>query len=272
MKKKTAYDVPTILVTTDYGMFKRLEGNREVTKKRSAKIQKSIKKVGYIPVPIVVNEHMQIIDGQGRAEAAKALGLPIYYMIVPGLGLAHCVLMNITSTSWTTIDYVSSYAEIGNDNYKRLLELKMSHNELPISVVTCAATGVIATTNPSIKTGTLILSEEMADSVDAMLAYVELFVPVCKEHKDTIGNPTSIYNALCFCYQHDEIDNDRMLDAFTRYWHLARSTSKVADVLGFLEDMYNRKRKKGKVYITTEYRKYMDGKYPWYGSRYGGEK
>ena len=38
--------------------------------------------MGFIKNPIVVNEKMEIIDGQGRFEVCKEKGLPIYYNIV----------------------------------------------------------------------------------------------------------------------------------------------------------------------------------------------
>lgn len=266
MKNKT-YDIPTIHVTDQYDIFNRLEGNRPVTKKRSSKIRKSIEARGYIPVPIVVNEHLEIIDGQGRVDAVSNMGLPVYYMIVPGLGLEDCVQMNITSTSWTLQDYVSSYANTGNENYQRLIMLQDNHRKLPLSVIVCAATGVMASNNANIKTGLLELPQDRCEDIDEMLSYVELFVPICKEH--TIGNANQIYMALCFCYQCDQVNNDRMLNAFARYTHKARSTSSIAEILNFLTEMYNCNLKKDRVYITTEYYKYMDGMYAWYANKWG---
>ena len=73
--------------TRDYSKFMRLEGNREVVSKRVVKITKSIQQNGYILNPIVVNEKMQVIDGQGRLEALKGLKMPIDYVIAEGAGL-----------------------------------------------------------------------------------------------------------------------------------------------------------------------------------------
>ena len=58
-----------INTTGDYGIFKRLKGNRTVTRSRVEKIKNSINKVGYIKSPIVVNEKREVIDGQGRCQA-----------------------------------------------------------------------------------------------------------------------------------------------------------------------------------------------------------
>jgi hypothetical protein len=114
-----------------------MEGNREVTARRAREVRTSIERIGLIPVPIVVNEHLEVIDGQGRLEAISQLKLPVFYIIVPGLGLQDCVAMNVNTTPWRMIDYIKSYAETGNDNYKRLLKL-INGYELPESVIICA--------------------------------------------------------------------------------------------------------------------------------------
>ena len=71
MAKRIGY----IFEEPDYSQFKYLGGNRDIT--HSKKLLESITQNGYFNVPILVNENMEIIDGQGRFEALKMLGLPI---------------------------------------------------------------------------------------------------------------------------------------------------------------------------------------------------
>ena len=82
--------INTVNRTTDYSLFKRLEGNRNVLEIRVKRITASIKKVGWIQNPVIVNEKMEVIEGQGRLEALKRLGMPVDYIIVPGIGLDEC--------------------------------------------------------------------------------------------------------------------------------------------------------------------------------------
>ena len=63
--------------TTKYKIFKKLLANREVTQTRVNNIIDSIQRVGYVTSPIIVNEKMEIIDGQGRLEALQELNLPV---------------------------------------------------------------------------------------------------------------------------------------------------------------------------------------------------
>ena len=117
--------------TMDYGIFKRLPCNRAVTQTRRDRLVESFGKADII-CPIVVNEKMEIIDGQGRYEARKKLGLPIMYIIQPGIGVRECMIMNQYNKPWSTTDYIDSYAEAGNENYKRLKQF-MKDEEVPAS-------------------------------------------------------------------------------------------------------------------------------------------
>lgn len=259
---------PVIHRTNNYTIFKRMEGNRVVTAKRAKNIRKSIEEVGLIPSPIVVNERMEVIDGQGRLEAIRQLGLPVFFVVIQGLGLAECVSMNVNSTPWTVKDYVESYAEIGNSNYVRL-KMLMDSYDLPINVVICAATGVMSTANENVLKGKLKLDEQYYWDVDKMLAYVERFGAVMKANH--ISNRSSVLAALCFCYQCEDVDNERMYESFVRHCHKLGSGRKITEILDVLTEIYNFGRRGNRVYITTKYREFLDGKYPWYSRKWHGK-
>ena len=66
--------------TSNYGMFKFLDQNRETMDKHIADLAASIKESGQIHA-IVVNDKFEIIDGQNRFKACKLLGVPVMYII-----------------------------------------------------------------------------------------------------------------------------------------------------------------------------------------------
>lgn len=110
--------------TRDPSIFKTLQGNRSVSDGRVQKILKSIEKIGYVGAPILVNEKLEVIDGQGRLEAVRRLtrggaSIEIPYTVVHGIGIEECRLMNSSMTNWTSGDYIRSIAESGNPDYKR---------------------------------------------------------------------------------------------------------------------------------------------------------
>lgn len=125
--------INTIFEENDYSVFKRLDDNRELYEKRVMKLVASFKEV-VINTPVIVNEKMEIIDGQGRFEARKRLGLPITYHIESGLGKDDCIRLNRYNTNWTERDYAISFWRGGNENYGRLIRT-MNDTALPLRLV-----------------------------------------------------------------------------------------------------------------------------------------
>lgn len=107
--------------TYDYDKFKKLDYNRTVVARRKELLMTSFME-GDILNPIVVNGRFEIIDGQGRYEARKELGLPIYYVIEPDAGIEDCRRMNTYNSAWNNDNFVNSYADSGNENYTRLIQ------------------------------------------------------------------------------------------------------------------------------------------------------
>ena len=252
--------------TMDYSLFKFMKGNRAVEGIRKKKIRDSIVKVGYVPNPIIVNEKMEIIDGQGRYEVCMELGLPILYIIVPGAGKEECVAMNISATNWALIDYVNLYISEGKESYVRLKRLYDEHS-VPLSVAVCAATGLMTTNNDTVKSGALQLTEAEFAETDAMLEYVDSFGPAIKSNG--IGSTAMLKMALCFCYRCPEVDNETMREQFEKYGYRMKNGHGSDEVFECLTDIYNHRRKKDRVYIATEYKKFNDNKYPWYAGKWG---
>ena len=59
-----AVKVDSIYVTTDYSLFKKLPGNRDVTPERKNKILNSMKEFGILCSPIKVNEKMETLESE----------------------------------------------------------------------------------------------------------------------------------------------------------------------------------------------------------------
>ena len=122
--------------TENYDLFKVMDKNRDIDHVK--KIIKSIKKVGYVAVPIIVNERMEIIDGQNRCEACRELGLPIYYIVIAGLDIIHCRSLNIGQSNWKMKDYIKSYS-VEDISYKYLSNLISQFPEFTPRVIAVAS-------------------------------------------------------------------------------------------------------------------------------------
>lgn len=130
---KKAKIVANIYETNDYSLFHELDNNREVKRARVEKLIASFTEKEILN-PIVVNEKLEIVDGQGRFEALKTLDRPIKFLVSPGATIEDCRRMNQYNTKWTTLDFVISFAMSGNENYIRLLQCRRITN-LPFPLI-----------------------------------------------------------------------------------------------------------------------------------------
>jgi hypothetical protein len=118
--------------TTDYFLFKSIDGNRNVNLIHYKRLQESMKR-RYVFTVIIVNENYEIIDGQHRFNCIKELGLPLHYIVCKGYGLNEVHILNANSKTWNADDYLQGYCNLGLKDYILYNEFKncytFGHNE-----------------------------------------------------------------------------------------------------------------------------------------------
>lgn len=119
--KQNTMNLPVneVYKTDDLEIFKFTKFNRNVLFTDEMLEQA---KEGFVS-PIIVNEYMVVIDGQHRLEHAKKAGVPIEYIVKPGLNEHDIVRMNTTQRKWNMLNYIESYANQGSEEYVSLLNL-----------------------------------------------------------------------------------------------------------------------------------------------------
>ena len=111
-------EIAKVYETYDYAKFHIMEkGNRDID--HDKKIALSMKE-DFLFSPILVNEKMEIIDGQNRFFASKALGKPIYYIIKNGYGIREVRILNSNAKNWSKRDFINSFADEGNKEYEKI--------------------------------------------------------------------------------------------------------------------------------------------------------
>ena len=122
-------EVPKIERTKIYGLFKLMAGNRPVDYNHVKRLKRSMERYPHMFAsnPIEVNENFYIIDGQHRRLAAQELGTDVYYIVVPGATLEETRIENITQRRWSLMDFASSYAESGRNDYKIFIKYVKKH-------------------------------------------------------------------------------------------------------------------------------------------------
>lgn len=122
-----------VQTTTDYSKFKTLIGNRKPNELHIKRLTNSFKE-RYLFSPILVNEKMQIIDGQHRFLSAKELNLPINYLIVEGYGLEEVQILNTNSSNWKKEDYLKAYCDLGIEPYLQMRQFMLDFPDFGVAI------------------------------------------------------------------------------------------------------------------------------------------
>ena len=108
--------ISEVFETHDYIQFKYINGNRLIKKGHVTKIYKSMKRK-MLFTPMIVNEKMEIIDGQHRFQAREKIGAPIPFIIKKGYGLIETQILNENSQKWSIDDRLHTFCVAGLKDY-----------------------------------------------------------------------------------------------------------------------------------------------------------
>lgn len=113
-------EVNKVYKTHDLSIFTQIDGNRVPNLQHIKRLADSIRVYGMKCNPILVNERMEVIDGQHRLMAAKEANSFIYYIIVDGYSLSEVHTLNLNQKNWTKKDFMDGYANMGIESYINL--------------------------------------------------------------------------------------------------------------------------------------------------------
>lgn len=125
----------------DYALFRDLYGNREKKQVHIERLKRSMEQ-NYLLSPILVNEKYEIIDGQHRFEAAKYLGFPVYYIVVPGYSNSEVQILNTNSSNWNRPDFLNAYCELKKPAYLTFRNFLREFPELGFQIPHMLLTGL----------------------------------------------------------------------------------------------------------------------------------
>jgi len=129
--------------TTDYSIFQEFSSNREVDEKHVKRLMKSIGEKNLLHVnPIVVDKRLRVIDGQHRLEAAKRLGVEIFYL-EDNIDRKDISMLNTNQKNWNTLDYINFYTVEGNTSFRQFSHMLNSYPDMSLSamMVLCSSDG-----------------------------------------------------------------------------------------------------------------------------------
>jgi hypothetical protein len=136
-------EVNKVYRTSDLTIFKQIDGNRVPNIQHIKRLADSIRVYGMKCNPILVNERMEVIDGQHRLMAAKEASSFVYYIIVDGYSLDEVHTLNLNQKNWTKKDFMDGYANMGIESYIKLKKFTEKNEDFGFSdcIALCQNTG-----------------------------------------------------------------------------------------------------------------------------------
>lgn len=189
----------------------------------------------YLICPIIVNEKMEIIDGQHRVEAAKHLNLPVYYIITDG-GLRQVQMLNANSKNWTIEDYINSYCDTGSESYKIYKEFK-EYYKLPNKVcLTLLSGGDAGSSIKKLYDGNLVIHDvkraaRIAENILSLKGVVDVWDKV------------SFMLAIHTLDKKGVFKFSEFVGKLSKCHNKLRACTNVSDYIIQIEEIYNYKRR-----------------------------
>lgn len=224
-----------VIETKEYGKFKFLTSNREQSRGHIETLKAAFQEIGNLTrvQPILVNEKMQIIDGQHRFTAAQELDQPIFYTVYPGLGVVEARSMNILHRNWKADDYARSYALSGYKSYRQYLGLKEDYG-FGHSVILAYVENIWGKSRlfKDFREGNFVMQD-----IDKAVDRLENLSEAVDKAPIMAKKPLAI--SLLRFMQSEEYNHTLMLKKLEKYGYKLVKVDDVETNLRQLEDIYN---------------------------------
>lgn len=224
-----------ILETVDYDQFTDITANREVNQLHVKRLTEAIRQQNLLHLnPIIVTSKMEVVDGQHRLESARALKVPIYYMVDDHISKADIARLNSNKKNWGPMDYINYYTIEGNPDFMKLSHLIVDYPNIRPTTLIQMVSSNPANRQLDYKEGHLDMSCEetarevlhLADKLRNMrydFAYDGRMMLALRHCIDT-----GLFDKMRFL---TKIENDRMA-----FYKVAR----MSDYIKLIEEIYNR--------------------------------
>lgn len=205
--------------TREYEKFKFRADNREgINQSHVARLKESISARNLLEWrPIIVNAQMEVLDGQHRLLAAKALGLDVYYQVEKELKPEDIIALNVTK-SWGIADYLNYYVKNGHPEYILLRDFMKKHR-LQLNVALRLTMGATDKALHEYKQGRYKFKNEYEEAMEHCWETIHYIQRM--NGTSTYTNTTKFWLALIKLVMHHNFDPvkwkqnlERMVDKF----------------------------------------------------------
>ena len=227
-----------ILSTANYSLFEFNPFQRTFKTRRVDEIAASMKTNGFLSskaISVYKNKEGKLVinTGHHRLAAAKAIGIPVLYIIEEQWTLKQMVTEGITVAKWDTLSAAQSFARSGMKDYQELLAF--ADKGIPLMMAASLLIGEgAASGNARDKVPAGSFKIKTRESINKIIALFEKFsdrVPTIK-HKPFI----SAYSKCLLTPEFDEDIFNRRLAANPT---MLEKTSNEDQMLKLIEEIYN---------------------------------
>ena len=221
--------------TTDYFLFKPLDGNRTKNLLHINRLKKSMSEQ-YLFTIIIVNENYEIIDGQHRFDVITELKLPLHYVVCNGYGLQEVHRLNQLSKNWNADDYLTGYCNLGYEDYLIYRDFKskykIGHNEC----ITLLSGGHRFGLNTHFNTGLFKIKslQEVKKTIEKIL--------LLEPHYDGYKRKAFIF-AMHKLLQNPNFEFTEFIQKLKIQPTALQNCTDVAQYVALIEEIYNYKRR-----------------------------
>lgn len=201
MKKTIRITNIRIYATKDYALFKTHGLQRPIKQARVQALIEWMSVRGFSEAsPVEVCEEfdggysLRTNDGHHRVEAAKTLGIEVYFVIVDKKWLLMPGNPN-QGVAWSTMDYARFHALSGNKNYITLLHYGQKGIPILVAAALLAGSSAVSAGNHTEAIIDGLFKVKSTTQIDAILAFIQDLQPVCQ----VVGKGLFI-KALSMCY------------------------------------------------------------------------
>lgn len=184
--------------------------------------------------------------------------MPVYYYIQNGIGVEEARSLNTGQTNWKPKDYIKSFADSGNENYIRLMELINKYKHFKIQEIYAISRNIVMNTGYQadvLKNGKYILDEKTFNEVSKRLDILEeCYDSLAK----IIGSRRTAVTALAWCLSVEGVDVKRLIKVVNTKYPLIRPVVSSGLFLQDISEIYNKGCKK-RIYFEVEYKETMKG-------------
>jgi len=224
-----------IYTTSDYSIFKRISGNRIVNANHVKKLKESMNEHDLM-IPIIVNENMEVIDGQHRLQARTELGISVPYVIISGLSIHDTQKANANNKNWAGEDFLNFYCEQNYYAYKVFRNFKEKYR---FSMqVTMGLLAGWTMQNNEFNNGLLMVSPDNLEKAEKIALCIYSIEPFYKGYKRR-----SFVFAIVKLMANEQFDFEEFMNKLSYQSSKMVDCVNIEQYLKIIEDIYNYKRK-----------------------------